>query len=80
MPTRKRQRAERHGEPPGIVPLRRSTPVHRLRRVEHEQYTKILFIEIQLQKERIEPSVDVPINETKVISSHIWPMIRKVDA
>lgn len=72
--------AERHGHAPGVVELAGRPKVHAPGTIDREHQAEVLLLEEELQEQPVQPAVDVPVDEAKVIARDVGPEVGELHA
>src|SRR5947208_2548529 len=71
--------ADRGGHLPREIELARFPERHRLAGVEENRDRQFAFLFVELEKEPVEPAVEVPIEITKIVARDVIPIIGELD-
>src|SRR5437667_9246492 len=71
--------ADRGGHLPREIELARFPERHRLAGVEEDRDRQFAFLFVELEKEPVEPAVEVPIEITKIVARDVIPIIGELD-
>ena len=63
----------------GLDELARIAEIHRLAGVEKNPHSKLAFLLVKLQKQTIEPAIEIPVEITKIVARNVVAMIGEFD-